>query len=133
MKNLFLLLFFILVKTATGVAQEIQLNEPPIVTKMTERWAELNRAAPGIEGWRVQLFSSTDRKKVEEAKTAFLQNYPTVPCDWVQEKPYYKLRAGAFVTKFETMRLIRDLQADYPGAYATKDRAIPARDFVEMR
>ena len=123
----------LLLKTAPLAAQEIQINEPPIITKMTDRWAEINRAAPGIEGWRVQLFSSTDRKKVEEAKAAFLTNYPTVPCDWVQEKPYYKLRAGAFATKLETMRLIRDLQADYPAAYATKDRSIPASDFVDMQ
>lgn len=132
MKKIPLFLFFILIKNCPVFGQEIQINEPPIVTKMTDRWVELNRAAPAIEGWRVQLFSSTDRKKVEEAKTVFLQNYPTVPCDWVQEKPYYKLRAGAFSTKLETMRLIRDLQADYPGTYATKDRAIHPRDFVEM-
>ncbi len=120
-------------KTAAASAQEIQINEPPAVTHMVERWAELNRASPAIEGWRVQLFSSTDRQKVEEMKTAFLTAYPSIPCDWVQEKPYYKLRAGAFSTKLETMRLIRDIQAEFPSAYPTKDRAIRAADFVEMQ
>lgn len=133
MKKILCFLLFVSLKNCPVFAQEIQINEPPLVTKMVERWAEINRTDPAIEGWRVQLFSSTDRKKVEEAKTAFLTNYPTIPCDWVQEKPYYKLRAGAFSTKLETMRLIRDLQADYPAAYATKDRAIHPRDFVEMQ
>jgi hypothetical protein len=113
-------------------SQEIQINEPPIITQMSEKWVAQNRANPQIEGYRVQLFSSTDRKKVEEAKVAFLKSYPNTPCDWVQEKPYYKLRAGAFLTKLESMQLIHALQADYPGAYSTKDRAIHPRDFVEM-
>ncbi len=114
-------------------AQKIEIKEPPVVAQMVERWAELNRSNATVEGWRVQLFSTTERAKAEAAKSEFLQKFPDSSADWAQEKPYYKLRAGAFSTKLEAMRLVEDLRFDYPGAYPARDSKIPVRDFLDVK
>lgn len=127
------LLFFFWGMSASLFSQQVDINEPPVVARMMERWSEINRDEARTEGWRVQLVSTTDCKKVEEEKTLFLTRYPEIPADWVQEKPYYKLRAGAFFTKMEAISLQKDIETDYPGAYPAKDRAIRPADFLDMK
>lgn len=117
--------------SGTGTAQEIQFNIDPSIDQLLRNWVYQNRANPGIDGWRLQLLSTTDRTRVEAGKTEFLNLFPTVPADWVHEKPYYKLRVGAFFTRQEALAFLPQLSAYYPGAYPAKDTNIHPRDFLE--
>ena len=112
-------------------AQEVQINVDPAVEQLISAWISSNRLNPGIEGWRVQLLSTTDRAQVEAGKRQFLSMYPTVPADWVHEKPYYKLRVGAFHTRSEAQAFLTVLKDSYPGAYPARDPNIHPRDFLE--
>ena len=114
----------------TMSAQEIQINEDPKVTQLVHNWVNNNRATPHIEGWRVQVMASTDRVQVEEGRTRFKTYYPEVPADWIHEKPYYKLRVGAFRSRLEAMAFIAQM-AEFPGAYPARDLHIHPRDFLE--
>jgi len=113
-----------------ATAQEIQLNEDPKITQLQRNWVNANRSTPRIEGWRIQLMASTDRTQVEEGRNRFRQLYPEVAADWIQEKPYYKLRVGAFRSKLEALGFMSTL-VEYPGAYPAKDANIHPRDFLE--
>lgn len=112
-------------------AQSVQLNADPEIEQLANDWIRENRNNPGIEGWRVQLLSTTDRSRVEAGKRQFLGLYPTVPADWVHEKPYYKLRVGAFHTRWEAQAFLMVLGDTYPGAYPARDPNIHPRDFLE--
>lgn len=112
-------------------AQEVQLNEDPGAARLFQAWVRENRANPRVSGWRVQLMSTTDRAKIEEAKNRFRLLYPEVPADWVHERPYYKLRAGAFRTRAEAIAFVAAVLKDaYPGAYPAQDANIHPRDFL---
>jgi SPOR domain len=111
-------------------AQEIQINETPAVSQLCRNWVNSNRATPRVEGWRAQILSTTDREQADEARNRFRLAYPEVPADWVHEKPYYKLRAGAFRSRLEAVAFIAQL-IDFPGAYPAKDAGIHPRDFLE--
>jgi len=111
-------------------AQEIQLNEDPKITQLFRNWTNNNRANPSIEGWRVQIMATPDRQQVEDARNRFRIQYPEVPAEWMHEKPYYKLRVGAFRNKLEALAFIEAL-IGYAGAYPSKDANIHPRDFLE--
>lgn len=111
-------------------AQEIQLNEDPKITQLQRNWVNVNRSNPRIDGWRVQIMASTDRLQVEEGRNRFRQLYPEVTADLIQEKPYYKLRVGAFRTKLEALAFVPTL-VEYSGAYPARDSNIHPRDFLE--
>ena len=112
-------------------AQEIQLNEDPKISQLFRNWTNSNRANPGVDGWRVQIMATTDRQQVEDARNRFRLQHPDVPAEWIHEKPYYKLRAGAFRTKLEAQAFLATL-TDYAGAYPAKDVNIHPRDFLEQ-
>lgn len=122
---------FFLILGFRAVAQEVQVNADPAIEQMVKTWVSLNRSNPRIEGWRIQVVSTTDRARVEAGKADFLTNYPTIPVDWVHEKPYYKLRVGAFRTRQEAMSFLAEIKDIYPGAYPAKDLNIHPRDFLE--
>jgi hypothetical protein len=123
-----LLLFF--GSWQTLAAQEVQINEPTEIAQLVRAWTNNNRTNPRIEGWRVQIMASTDRIQVEEGRNRFRSTYPNIPAEWVQEKPYYKLRIGAFRTRQEAVGFISSM-SDFPGAYPAKDSNIHPRDFLE--
>jgi len=115
---------------AKTTAQEVQINEDPRISQLYRSWTNDNRSNPRMEGWRVQVMATTDRQQVEDARNRFRIAHPDVPAEWIHEKPYYKLRVGAFRNKLDAMAFIATL-TDYPGAYPAKDANIHPRDFLE--
>ncbi len=123
-------LYLVFILNTSAWSQEIQINESPQLSQLMKNWVNNNRVNPKIDGWRVQLMASTDRQQIEDGKNRFKMAYPSEKADWVHEKPYYKLRAGAFRTKQEAVAFI-SLLYDFAGAYPVKDPQIHPRDFLE--
>lgn len=111
-------------------AQGIKYKEDPTISKMLERFEELNRNKGSVEGWRIQILATNDRQKLESARQAFQYRYPNVPLDWVHNRPWYQLRAGAFATKLEALRLKHILSQDYTGTYPVRDDNIRPEELI---
>ena len=111
-------------------AQSVQLIEDANVARLMQKYVELNRYQETVEGWRIQLLATTDRRKMETAKTTFQSKYPGIPLDWTHEPPYYKLRCGAFVTKLDAIRTLQGLKRDFPSAYPAKDNKLLPLDLI---
>lgn len=126
-------LFFALVlmsMTAVNAQQNVYVNESQIVTRMMYHLVNQNQMKAVVDGWRIQILATTDRRKMEEVKEEFRRNYPDVLVDWQHDKPYYKLRAGAFPTKLAATRLLYRLKKEFPSAYPAKDNEIPPRQLL---
>ncbi len=130
MRKLFALLILALGNLVAVQAQEIQINEGPKIGEMVRTWSNNNFKTSKIEGWRVQVLSTTDRQQAESAKLRVAAEFPDQYVDWINEKPYYKLRVGACRTRNEAMALVQILKDFYPGAYPAQDKNISPRDFL---
>jgi hypothetical protein len=111
-------------------AQNVLIEEDAPIGSMMERYAELNKARARVTGWRVQIMATPDRQRLESVKQSFQYRYPSIPVDWVHSSPYYKLRAGAFASKLDALRLKYILEQDYPGIYLVKDDRIAPRELI---
>ena len=126
------LMFGILLVAFTSVtAQEIQINEAPNITGLVKSWIDNNRNVARLSGWRVQILATPDRAQADAIKLRFKHEYPQMAAEWYHEKPYYKVRVGAFATKLEAMGFIAEIKDFYPGCYPAQDAAIPPRDFLK--
>ncbi|MEY3239874.1 MAG: hypothetical protein RIR11_1312 [Bacteroidota bacterium] len=114
-------------------AQEIQINEGAKVADMMSAWTTANQKNQKIEGWRVQVLSTTDRQQVEAARAKVALEFPDQYVDWINEKPYYKLRVGACRTRTEALGLVSILKDFYPSAYPAKESNIHPRDFLSKQ
>ncbi|MEM1323076.1 MAG: SPOR domain-containing protein [Bacteroidota bacterium] len=130
-----LLFSTLLLATSFGTLQAqsgITVEEESTITSMMNKMVEINRYKETIEGWRIQILATTDRRKMEDARQKFQSRYPNISIDWTHTKPYYKLRAGAFTSKLEATRLLYQLKRDYPSAYPAKDTNIRPSELVGL-
>lgn len=125
-----LLLLFL--TTATASAQRMLAITPDEdVSRVLDLFSRVNEQEDKIDGWRVQLLATTDRQQLENTEREFKVNYPSITVDWVHNKPYYKLRAGAFFTRQEAERLRQRLSQEYEGVYLVKAE-VDERELLEM-
>lgn len=118
----FLSLICLIVANAGLNAQaSIAIKEDEKVAALLDLFQTTNETTTKVEGWRVQILATTDRRRLETVESEFKANYPSVPVDWVHANPYYKLRAGAFQTKQEAERLKYTLSEQFAGVYLVKD------------
>ena len=128
-----LFLFFLLTITFPfiGQSQSIVVHEETIVTQIMDKYEEINTERTFVDGWRIQLLATADRQKMETERRNFQYRYPSVTVNWVHSSPYYKLRAGAFTSKLEALRLKYILSQDYSGIYLVKDEKIKKEELLD--
>ena len=117
-----LLVFFALVIVR---AQGVTVSEEPTITKMMEVYKGINKAVTAeqvIDGFRIQLMATTDRRKVDQIMSAFSNRYAGVPVTWSQAQPYYRVRVGAFINRDGASKYLQTIKRDYPDAYIVTDK-----------
>ena len=126
-------LLLVLAKAETGHAQ-IEIVEQGPFTEMLEAYTRLNRDnSRRLDGYRVQLISTTDRLRLEETKAKFDERYPQYPSKWVHEPPYYKLRTGAFTDRARATTFLYRLKRNFPSAYPAVVRDIRPSELLLYR
>ena len=133
MKNALLFILIFINGILSVNAQNVTIKEDFPIAKMMETFIAKNKSTYQTEGWRIQIMATTDRLKMEAAKSEFLAIYPDISIDWTHSKPYYRLRAGAFTSKLEAMRLLHKLKDSYPSAYPAKDFNINPEELIDSQ
>ena len=111
-------------------AQKITINEDYQVEELMGKFVSINTSKTHIEGWRVQVISTTDRQRLESVRASLKARYPYLSTSWVHNRPYYRLRAGAFATKLEALRLQHLLRTYYPESIPTRDTKVAASEVI---
>jgi SPOR domain len=79
----------------------------------------------GMEGYRIQIFNSSNRNAREEsgkARAEFISKFPDIVSYPLFAEPgYYKIRVGDFRTKTEATRIFLLISKVFPDAYIVPD------------
>lgn len=97
---------------------------------MVQRHVQANKSKVGIDGWRIQILSASDRTKIEEVKEEFRSYFPGLYVDWIHVKPNYKLRAGAYRSRLACKADLDRIKQQFPSAYPTKVRGINPKEII---
>ncbi|MEM8586351.1 MAG: SPOR domain-containing protein [Bacteroidota bacterium] len=115
------LLFLVTGLSSIQAQGSVQVTADAPVSRLLNAFMQANEETTTVQGWRVQILATTDRQRLETVESRFERQYPSVPVDWVHTSPYYKLRAGAFLTKLEAERLKFSLSREFEGVYLVRD------------
>jgi cell division protein FtsN len=126
---------FLIMSFSTIKAQNVTINEEPTISKMMIVYAGkgkpvANIPAPTggstafqmIDGFRIQLMASTDRRKAEEMQASFAARNPGIHVGISQQAPYYKVRVGGFANRTDAANYLQKIKKDQPDAYVVPDR-----------
>ena len=119
MKNwtLNIIVAFLLVSVSySAKAQNILVNEDPNVTSMMNKYIRQSQEEDKVSGWRIQIITTDDRRKMERAESKFKMMYPNMSVERTHESPYYKVKTGAWDNKLYLQVFLQQIQADFPSA-----------------
>jgi hypothetical protein len=106
------------------ILNNIEVYRDPLVDKMLEWHIENNKIRNKIDGFRVEIFFSSNidaKEKALKKKMEFLSVYPenTVHIKYVS--PNFRVRVGDFRTKNEALKLYKEIKDNYPVAFIVTD------------
>lgn len=91
------------------------------IDQMMNSFTTKNRAESSIKGWRIQIITTDDRRKMEAARGKFSSLYPDVDVEWNHVAPYYRVKVGAYENKIQLMGFLLELKRDFPGVIPVMD------------
>ncbi|KAF0238926.1 MAG: hypothetical protein FD181_649 [Prolixibacteraceae bacterium] len=106
------------------VTKNLNINQDPRLDKMLGWHIENNRIRNKIEGFRVEVFFSSDfdaREKSIRKKKEFLSDYPDYAVHIKYISPNFRVRVGDFRTKNEALKLYREIKNNFPVAFIVAD------------
>lgn len=111
-------LFLFLAFSAVGIqGQSLQIREDPGITRLMQQYIEWNLQEKQLEGWRIQIINTDDRRRMETALSNFKHHFPGIRyVKWRQLSPYYRVMIGAFETKLEVLAFLQEVKEYFPSA-----------------
>ncbi|MBP8959130.1 MAG: SPOR domain-containing protein [Bacteroidales bacterium] len=99
----------------------LSINHKPGVDTLLSRYILLNKLRGGLEGFRIQIYRSSNRNAREESnkvRAQFIVDFPDIPSYIEYDKPgYFLVRVGDFRTKMEGTKTLYMIRNKYPNAY----------------
>ena len=105
-----LICFLILFVNVSYSQTNIVLNEDPNISRLMDHYIKINKSISYVNGWRITIMTSTDRRQVEEAKAQYYK------------EPYYYLKAGAYLSRSEATWALDQVKKKFPGAFLSADK-----------
>jgi hypothetical protein len=117
-----LTLFLLLIFSERLIAQgTITIKQDVAIQKVIDKHIELNTTIKRVQGWRIQLFSNSERNEVMTIKSEFLTQYPSTKTYLTYQQPYFKLRVGDFADKNEAYQFMKEINDKFKGIFLVPD------------
>ena len=120
-----------LFKRTDNSSGQLKIIQDPGIDTLMGRYVlkywnlEAKNGYAGMEGWRIQIYSSSSRNAREESSKAqadFINRFPDIVSYQLFAEPgYYKIRVGDFRTKTEATKLYLAISRAFPDAYVVPD------------
>lgn len=122
MKNVLFTLLMALMCSSQGYSQgNVNMSYSSNIEQMMDKFITDNKQSESIKGWRIQIITTDDRRKMESAISKFSALYPGTEVKWNHVPPYYRVRVGAYENKMQLMAFLLDLKKDFPAVIPVVD------------
>lgn len=92
---------------------QLTVNAPAGFEQVLSKTRKKNQEEQSFEGYRIQIYSGSDRKKAQEKKSDFYKEFPQKDAYMNYEQPYFKVRIGDFRNKIEAQKLYYTLKKEF--------------------
>lgn len=115
------IILFLLILFKTSSAQ-VKIVEQGNISRLMSSYISQSKSTEVIQGWRIQLITTNDRRKMEAAREKCAELFPELKAEWKHVSPYYQVRIGAYRTKLELQSFLLQLKDDFPNAIPVMDQ-----------
>ena len=99
-------------ETTEATTKNVVIHRDVRLDTLVSRVLEENRLEQKISGYRIQVYSGSNRHTANQVKSIFMTSYPQIKSYLSYSQPYFRLRVGDFRTRTESLQLYHLLLAD---------------------
>jgi hypothetical protein len=106
------------------IFQKLKLEQDPRLVELVHLHIRRNQQGGLVQGFRVEIFFSSDlnaRQKAQNIKNEFLSSFQGYNVYISYVSPDFKVRVGDFRTKNEALKLMKEIQGQFPKAFVVPD------------
>lgn len=123
MKALRIIVLLVLLPMLNVYAQNrVKLISDPKLDSLVAKNIEINKSQQTIDGYRIQLFSGSERNNANALRSKFKTEYPKEEVYLIYQQPYFKLRVGDFRNLIEAQEMYLQLQKSYEQLLIVPDK-----------
>ncbi|MDP2335901.1 MAG: SPOR domain-containing protein [Bacteroidota bacterium] len=103
---------------------KLQIRQDPRITDLLIRHSQINQRRRGTDGYRLEIFFSSENKAREQAmriRNEFNLIFPDIPSYLLFQTPNFKVRIGDFRNKSEALKTKNYIASKYPDAFIVND------------
>jgi len=109
----FVYILILLACTLASKSQDnVSIHSDPRLDTLLQRSLKIAEAGPATHGYRIQLYSGSNRQMANQIKSQFMQTYSDYRAYLVYAQPYFKIRVGDFHNRAEALKLFNSLKMD---------------------
>jgi hypothetical protein len=103
----------------------LDIYQDPAIDSLIHRYILYNERLDGIDGFRVQIYSSSEKNARSESgkvRQEFMTKFPDIISYASFDRPgYYKIRVGDYRTRIEGTKYLLMIRKVFPDAYLVPD------------
>jgi hypothetical protein len=104
---------------------KLNIYQDPGIDTLINRYILYNLRLNGMEGFRIQIYSSSNKNAREESgkkRAEFISKFPDIISYATFGRPgYYKIRVGDYRTRIEGTKYLLMIRKVFPDAYLVPD------------
>jgi hypothetical protein len=116
-------IFSLLAEKRQG-AGDITIHSDPKLNESLLKYIEINREKNGIPCYWIRIYSGSGQNSRDEAyqvKAKFLNKQEGIKNIVTYDEPNFKLYVGGYRVKSDALKLLRNIQDDFPSAFIVYD------------
>ncbi|OKS89571.1 hypothetical protein RG47T_5055 [Mucilaginibacter polytrichastri] len=106
------------------------IKDPRVDTLIARKlYGNVGSAQSGFSssGYRVQVYTGSNRAAAYKAQAKFQQNYPDISAYITYREPDFKVRVGDFRTRIEATRMMEQLKPWFPLMFIITEKINPPK------
>lgn len=85
----------------------------PLLDSLVNKNIEINKASQSMDGYRIQIFTGSERNNAHALRAKFLVDFPAEQIYLIYQQPYFKLRVGDYRNLIEAQSMYQQLQKHF--------------------
>jgi len=105
-------------------AGQITVYSDPKLNEILLKYIEINREKNGVPAYWVRIYSGSghdSRNRAYQAKAKFLKEIEGIKSMVIYDEPNFKVYVGGYRVKSDALKLLRNIQHDFPSAFIVYD------------
>ena len=122
-KNLIIGLIYISSSAVFAQQGDVKVVKDSRINALVAKQSQITppEVKPHINGYRVQLFFDSDRRKINVARSRFISRFPKIDTYVEFKPPNYFLKVGDFRTRLEAEKVKAAVEMEFPTSFIIKE------------